>query len=194
MGGNMKYFRLISGINPLGIIYNNELSRVEQTRNMKKGRYKTMKERKLNNEGFSLIELIVVIAIMAILVGVMAPTVTKFIERANESNDIQALQTIYTAVYTSQMDPMVTNQADGTHDLKDIMSSAAAEGTFSKSCADIVGTDAASISFKSKIAGTNATGNNVKVHIDGNDVTVWVGTISVNKNGADTAFTVPTGW
>ncbi|HAL02696.1 MAG TPA: hypothetical protein DCP07_05005, partial [Lachnospiraceae bacterium] len=34
-----------------------------------------------NNKGFSLVELIIVIAIMAILVGVMAPQLIKYIEK-----------------------------------------------------------------------------------------------------------------
>ena len=45
------------------------------------------KQRTLNNKGFSLIELIVVIAIMAILVGAMAPQVTKYIEKSRKSAD-----------------------------------------------------------------------------------------------------------
>ena len=44
---------------------------------------------KLGNKGFSLVELIVVIAIMAVLVGVLAPTLIKNIEKSRESKDAQ---------------------------------------------------------------------------------------------------------
>ena len=39
-----------------------------------------------NNSGFSLVELIVVIAIMAILAGVAVPTYSKYVAKANEKN------------------------------------------------------------------------------------------------------------
>ena len=51
-----------------------------------------------NNKGFSLVELIIVIAIMAILVGVMAPQLIKYIEKSNVSADQQMLDTVYQAL------------------------------------------------------------------------------------------------
>lgn len=40
--------------------------------------------KKLNNKGFSLVELIIVIAIMAVLIGVLAPQYLKYVERSRE--------------------------------------------------------------------------------------------------------------
>lgn len=54
--------------------------------------------KKTNNKGFSLVELIVVIAIMAVLVGVLAPTFTKYVEQSRRSTDIQNAEAIKTAV------------------------------------------------------------------------------------------------
>lgn len=41
------------------------------------------------NKGFSLVELIIVIAIMAVLVGVLAPQFIKYVEQSRRSRDIQ---------------------------------------------------------------------------------------------------------
>ncbi len=64
-----------------------------------------------NNKGFSLVELIIVIAIMAILVGVMAPQLIKYIEKTNVSSDTQLCDTVKTAVTTAIMDPEVLNDS-----------------------------------------------------------------------------------
>ena len=50
-----------------------------------------------NNSGFSLVELIVVIAIMAILAGVAVPTYTKYIAKANDAKVMAELDEIKTA-------------------------------------------------------------------------------------------------
>lgn len=43
--------------------------------------------KKTNNKGFSLIELIIVIAIMAVLVAIIAPNLTKYLGKSKSSTD-----------------------------------------------------------------------------------------------------------
>ncbi len=54
--------------------------------------------KKLNNKGFSLVELIIVIAIMVVLVGVLAPQFIKYVESSKQSTDIQNCAEIRAAV------------------------------------------------------------------------------------------------
>ncbi len=43
--------------------------------------------KKMNNKGFSLIELIIVIAIMAVLVAIIAPNLTKYLGKSKQQTD-----------------------------------------------------------------------------------------------------------
>ena len=62
------------------------------------------KQKSLNNKGFSLVELIIVIAIMAVLVGVLAPQFIKYVEQSRRSKDIQAAANLQTAYLTDIAD------------------------------------------------------------------------------------------
>lgn len=65
-----------------------------------------MKKMKKNNKGFSLVELIIVIAIMSVLVGVLSPQFVKYVEQARRATDIQNAEQIRTAI--------LADIADGT--------------------------------------------------------------------------------
>jgi len=54
-------------------------------------------KKEMNNKGFSLVELIVVIAIMAVLVGVLAPQFLRYVERSRLQKDNQAIAEIANA-------------------------------------------------------------------------------------------------
>lgn len=62
--------------------------------------------KKLDNKGFSLVELIIVIAIMAILVGVVGTQVIPYIEKSRQSKDLQIL-----SGYCTNMTSAVSNCA-----------------------------------------------------------------------------------
>ena len=63
--------------------------------------------KKMNNKGFSLVELIVVIAIMAVLVGVLAPQFLRYVEKSRQDGDITSIQQVMTAINTGVSDGVV---------------------------------------------------------------------------------------
>lgn len=68
---------------------------------------KEMRKEKMNNKGFSLVELIIVIAIMAILIVVLAPQYLKYVEKSRNSTDVSNATEMVTAMQVYAADPDV---------------------------------------------------------------------------------------
>lgn len=73
-----------------------------------------MNQRKLNNKGFSLVELIIVIAIMAVLIGLLAPQFLKYVQRSKYSTDVKNGQEIATVIQTLIADNKLTQSVTPT--------------------------------------------------------------------------------
>lgn len=138
------------------------------------------KQKSMGNKGFSLVELIIVIAIMAILVGVLAPQLLKYVERSRQAKDTQAVDTVHTAIVTAMLDPMVTDApATATYNsLADLYSDSTDHGEFVKAVQEIanqtVATKIEGAAFTSK-AYQNKT---IAIDIKDNKVTC---TVAVNN-------------
>ncbi|MBR6665983.1 MAG: prepilin-type N-terminal cleavage/methylation domain-containing protein [Lachnospiraceae bacterium] len=68
--------------------------------------------KKTNNKGFSLVELIIVVAIMAVLVGVLAPQYIKYLDKSKAGTDRQMLDNLRQAITTTILDPDLSDPTD----------------------------------------------------------------------------------
>lgn len=66
------------------------------------------KKKKLGNKGFSLVELIIVIAIMVLLVGLLAPQYIKYLDKSRIAADTQLADNVRQALTTTLLDPTIT--------------------------------------------------------------------------------------
>ncbi len=65
-------------------------------------------EKKMNNKGFSLVELIIVVAIMAVLIGVLAPAYLQYVEKSKKTADCTTIGSIMDAIEVVAADPAIT--------------------------------------------------------------------------------------
>ena len=130
---------------------------------------------KKNNKGFSVVELIIVIAIMAILAGALAPALIKYINKSRRSADISNADTIRTACQTamSDEDAMVAIGTGVTGaSVSDLKSS---YGAFSTEISSILGNSTITSKYFDK--GNEFT---VDINVAGNTVIVKAGSQQVS--------------
>lgn len=146
--------------------------------------------KKKNNKGFSLIELIIAIAILVILTGLLAPQFMKYIEKSREAKDMQTLDSIYSAVQGAMSDEkaytdIVTKAAAGKNAYKagkTLAEVQTATGDFLNEFTDLLGTPSDKLDDIT-LESAKATGGDIRISIDYDNemsVKVFYGTVAAD--------------
>lgn len=129
--------------------------------------------KKMNNKGFSMVELIIVIAIMAILAGALAPTLLKYVNKSRMSTDITTASSIATACSAAMADVGAENDAPKYYGCtKDIASIVNASDSFASVVKESLGGKAPTPKYQKngakffivKFGGTSTADVNVTVY------------------------------
>jgi prepilin-type N-terminal cleavage/methylation domain-containing protein len=129
--------------------------------------------KKMNNKGFSLVELIIVIAIMAILIGVLAPQYLKYVEKSRVSADKDQLDSVYNACTIAASDPDITDAPSSQS------GSVVVSGAWGNEVLSTLGvTSINDLKWKSKSADQGTGGPTISTDAQGN-FTITRGSLSV---------------
>lgn len=135
--------------------------------------------KKTSNKGFSMVELIIVIAIMAILAAALAPALIKYINKSRLSTDISTGTSIASAASAAmaveKANDDAVNWAGATQNVTSLINNAGDE--FQKEFTNVLGVDSVKGKSKKDLGGSQFGAQDFYILIDsGSDnVTVWYG-------------------
>ncbi|HKM04416.1 MAG TPA: prepilin-type N-terminal cleavage/methylation domain-containing protein [Lachnospiraceae bacterium] len=134
--------------------------------------------KKTNNKGFSLVELIIVIAIMAVLMTVLAPQFLKYVEKSRLQKDNSAIGEIESAINVALADEKISDSITASYPItfsgtsgvkKHITFSTDGTKLLEEELADVLGS---TITLSSKTYTKETYGPIITVTVSGNGFSV----------------------
>ena len=144
--------------------------------------------KKTNNKGFSLVELIIVIAIMAVLIAVLAPQFLRYVERSRYQKDASAVGELQNAMKVAASDDRIVGTAGFTWPMTATITNAT--GVYVLEC----GADAADAALVAEITATIPLAEGVQtLRFTSSTITADAGTtvITITQAGAATQTGLP---
>lgn len=121
---------------------------------------------KISNDGFSLVELVIVIAIMAILVALLAPQYIKYVEKSKIATDEELIDNVQHVITMAVTDENIKNKPlDGLAEclLEDINSSGTYDDFTAQIKTDLATNDLSTI--KTRLQSVQYRGKDMYVEI-----------------------------
>ena len=138
---------------------------------------------KNKDKGFSLIELVIVVAIMAVLIAVLAPQFIRYIEKSKQGKDADAAGVIWRAINIAMADESIPDRPD-TFSGDIVLLDSGSMPDFAGAIKEFIG-DYTLADFKEKNIRSNAYKNSpIYVDID-EDIPLIRVTLSSNSTGVD---------
>lgn len=139
------------------------------------------KQKNLTNKGFSLVELIIVIAIMAVLVGVLAPQYIKYVEKSRVSADAQQVEEFTGAMTVLASDVDVTLDINKTYTVTSDTTGKITISNDLKTIFDSLGSVDTAKNYSYKSTSYKAQAITISLAYDGTDK-VWKVTVTGQPN------------
>ncbi len=134
----------------------------------------------MKNKGFSLVELIIVIAIMAILAAAIAPALIRYIDKSRRSDDVAAAETINTAAQAALANEEAYDEIQGNMPAAGGADVVLAEAAFDSPFTAVATMSGGGATFLSEV-NSSCGGKSPKIKYKKNSVTMWG--VGVNEAG-----------
>ncbi|MBR5420738.1 MAG: type II secretion system protein [Lachnospiraceae bacterium] len=147
--------------------------------------------KRTDNKGFSLIELVIVIAIMAVLVGIMAPQLMRYVERSKVAADLDLMEGLNHAIVMAASDPSVQEEASSLAVINSLVNKTALENIpsgnrfYNEILKTMSWPDLSQATYQSHLSSYHASDTQIFMQFKGgilNPMAIWISKSDVTGN------------